>query len=157
HAHREVRRRPEEVIALGARRSDVRLPGFLLAPVSLVAVQESRPAPLPAPGELNPYVVRLFESYPRDGSFGYFWPKGSAWEVTTRDLFYLGRKVATGDPQKRSYCCGFTFEVFFRAWEEWCEERKVPFRLGALDAERVVEFRRAWYGSDGDRRTVLHA
>src|SRR5262249_6260635 len=75
--------------------------------------QDSRPSgpPVPVPGELNPAILRVFESYPQDGSHGYWWPKGSAWEGTTRDLFYLGRKIATGDPQKRSYCCGFTFEV----------------------------------------------
>jgi hypothetical protein len=154
HGDREVRRRTEELTAWGAVAAPVAL---LLASLLPARAQESRPSPLPAPGELNPLVVRVFESYPRDGSHGYWWPKGSPWEGTTRDLLYLGRKIATGDPQKRSYCCGFTFEVFFRAWEEWCGEKKVPFRIGDLNAETIGDFRRAWYGSDGDRRTLFHA
>ncbi len=121
------------------------------------ARQDTRPAPIPEPAGLNPYVLRVFESYPRDGSHGYWWPKGSAWEGTTRDLVYLGTKIASGDPEKRSYCCGLTFEVLFRAWEEWCREEGRPFRIGDLTSETIVGFRRAWYGSDGDRRTVLHA
>jgi hypothetical protein len=113
--------------------------------------------PIPKLGELNSHILRAFESYPRDGSHGYWWPRGSSWEGTTRDLVYLGEKVATGDPRKRSYCSGFTFEVFFRAYESWCEEEKVPFRIGKLNAATIGDFRRAWYGSDGDRRTLAHA
>src|SRR5262245_774569 len=70
----------------------------------------SEPAPGPAAGDLNALVLRVAESYPRDGTHTYHWPKGSSWAGTTRDLFYLGRRVADGDPQGRAYCCGLTFE-----------------------------------------------
>jgi len=113
--------------------------------------------PIPKEGELNPHVLRVFDSYPKDGSHGYWWPKGSAWEGTTRDLVYLGKKIASGDSEKRSYCSGITFEVFFRAYEEWCAEKKEPFRIGRLNAATIGDFRRAWYGSDGDRRCIYHA
>ncbi|MHC4607570.1 MAG: hypothetical protein ACYTAF_11685 [Planctomycetota bacterium] len=66
-------------------------------------------------GDLNALVLDVLREYPADGSYGYFWPKEGAWEGTTKDVVYGGRKLATGDPQRRSYCCGLMFEVYVEA------------------------------------------
>lgn len=130
------------------------------------AVGEATPgdAPLvPKPGGLNAHVLAVIKTYPTDGSHGYWWPKGSSWAGTTRDLAYQGATIAHGDGQGRCYCCGLTFEVFFRAWERWCESKRQPFRIGDLDVSGVKRLRRLWYGSDSSvgeenvRRTLQHA
>ena len=117
------------------------------------------PPPLPEPGVLNRYVLDVLREYPRDGTCTYYWPKGGGWEGTTKDLFYLDKKIASGDPQRRSYCCGLTYEVFLVAWERWCRDAGVPFRVGMLDAEGIVRLRRRWFGDEKDdrRRLVQHA
>src|SRR5687768_5150867 len=102
---------------------------FLIA----TAIGGEPPSAVPKVGELNSVVLQVAESYPKDGTHKYFWPKGSGWAGTTRDLFYLGKKVADGDPEKRAYCCGLTFEVLFRAWEVWAaKKKKIDFRIGGL-------------------------
>ena len=66
---------------------------------------------------LNAFVLETLRSYPVDGSFGYYWPKPGEdpWEGTTQDVVYGGRKLTSGDPLRRSYCCGLTFEVYVNA------------------------------------------
>lgn len=106
---------------------------------------------------LNETVLEVMKKYPTDGSYGYYWPRGSDWEGTTQDLVYGGTKICTGDAKKRSYCCGLTFEVFFKAYETWCAAKKKEFRIGDLDADGLTEFRLQWYGAskkNPDRRKL---
>ncbi len=112
---------------------------------------------LPQDGKpFNDTVLEILKRYPTDGSYGYWWPRGSDWEGTTQDLVYEGKKIATGDPKKRSYCCGLTFEVFFRAYEKRCADRGRPFKIGELGASELHEMRLRWYGasSNGDRKKL---
>jgi hypothetical protein len=111
------------------------------------------PAPPDGPADLNDVVLKVLRSYPADGSCGYYWPKNSPWEGTTRDLFYRGQKVATGDPQRRSYCCGLTWEVFLIAHQELGHES-----IGALTVDDIHELRRRWFGDSTitrDRRRLV--
>lgn len=72
-------------------------------------------------GSLNPYVMKVIEAYPLDGSYPYH----CSWEPreydiyngVTQDMWYQGQVVAKAYPDgsRSSYCCGFTFEVFIRA------------------------------------------
>lgn len=69
----------------------------------------------PAPkGSLNGYVLAQMATYPLDGSYGYHWPKPGSdpWAGTTQTLTYQGKRLCKGDPLKRSYCCGLTFELY---------------------------------------------
>lgn len=74
------------------------------------------PATRSDPG-LNAWVLEVVRGYPTDGSHGYHWPNAaeSDWEGTTRPVEYGGRALTQGDPERRSYCCGLTFEVYVRA------------------------------------------
>ena len=70
-------------------------------------------------GALNPYVLRVMEAYPTDGSYPYH-RKPLEYDIyngVTQDLWYQGRVVAKAYPDgsRCSYCCGLTFEVFVRA------------------------------------------
>lgn len=106
-----------------------------------------RPAEMAAerrlpPGEqLNPYVLDVVHSYPLDGSHGFHWPKSGSWEGTTRDVVYAGRKLTQGDPERRSYCCGLTFEVYVRAL---LAAGKGP--TSAVDGDTLHELRLRFFG-----------
>jgi len=62
----------------------------------------------------NEYAVDILEEYPTDGTFTYSWVSG--YEGVTRDLYYKGERVARAksDGSGSCYCCGLTFEDFFR-------------------------------------------
>jgi hypothetical protein len=66
---------------------------------------------------LSPFVVAALRRYPTDGSLGYHWPdpRESAWEGTPDPVVYAGVELTSGDPARRSYCCGLTFAVYVEA------------------------------------------
>ncbi len=124
-----------------------------------LARAEDPPRPfIPGEKDLAKLVLEVAKAYPTDGTHRYHWPRGSSWTGTTRDLLYDGVRVCDGDPEKRCYCCGLTFEVFFRAWELAAKKAKVAFKIGALDAKGVDGLRRDWFGRDAnDRKTLQRA
>jgi hypothetical protein len=72
---------------------------------------------------LNPYVLKVVSAYPLDGSHPYHcgWnPREyDIYNGVTQNLWFKGLVVAKAYPDgsRCSYCCGFTFEVFFRAMQ----------------------------------------
>lgn len=104
--------------------------------------------------DLNIEVLKVMRQYPIDGSYTYWWPKDSSWEGTTQDIVYRGQKICTGDPQKRSYCCGLIFEVYMKA----CERILLARDFSADDAH---ELRLRFFGDSkltrDTRRLVQHA
>ncbi len=74
-----------------------------------------------AEGSLNPYVLRVVEAYPLDGSYPYHAnfkePEYDIYNGVTQDMWYRGYVVAKAYPDgsRCSYCCGLTFEIFVRA------------------------------------------
>ena len=72
-----------------------------------------------ADGALNPYVLRVIEAYPTDGSYPYHCKplEYDIYNGVTEDIWYQGRVVAKAYPDgsRCSYCCGLTFEIFCRA------------------------------------------
>lgn len=89
----------------------------LFALVGCVAEKPVPAAPKSIGPDLNATVLEVLRSYPLNGTHKYYWPKPSesSWEGTTRDVVYAGKKLTSGDPAGRSYCCGLTFEVYVRA------------------------------------------
>lgn len=103
-------------------------------------------------------LLAVLEDYPTDGTHDYHWPKSGGWAGVTRDLDYRGARVADGDPAGRCYCCGLTFELFFRAYESCCAAADQPFEIpGIADVKAVKALRKAWFGADGNRRTMQNA
>ncbi|MCX7919189.1 MAG: hypothetical protein N3A72_06200 [bacterium] len=74
-----------------------------------------------AEGSLNPYVLKIVDAYPVDGSYPYRWEKNEydIYNGVTQDLVYQEQTVAKAHPNgsRCSNCCGLTFEVFFRAMQ----------------------------------------
>ncbi len=128
------------------------------APKDGAPPKDTTRVPLPLATDFSKLVLDVARSYPADGTHGYYWPRESDWTGTTRDLFYGGTRVCDGDPQKRCFCCGLTFEVFFRAYEKYCHDAGKPLRILDLDAKGVDALRREWFGPTArDRMTVVKA
>lgn len=143
---------------------------FLMAAVLLVTPASAGPKgpkdskglskTLPKAKDFRRALLGVMKSYPTNGKHLYYWPKGKAakgWKGTTCDLVYDGQTVAKGDSKGRCYCCGLTFEVFFRAYKKWAKSKSKPFKIGDLDAKGVNKLIRAWFGANGDRRCSLGA
>lgn len=99
-----------------------------------------------AASDPNAMVLAVLREYPLDGSFGYHWPRSgpeASWDGTTEEFHYEGVRLTQGDPQRRSYCCGLTYEVFLKAQRRLAG--RVPFPgVGAADLQ---ELRLRWYGN----------
>jgi hypothetical protein len=107
--------------------------------------------------DFNSYVIALLQSYPSDGTHQYYWPSQSDWKGNTRDLFYRDTLFAKGDTYSRCYCCGLTFEVFFRAYEKYCHDKGAPFIIKDFDITVLNRFLRQWFGADGNLTTLQNA
>lgn len=107
--------------------------------------------------DFNSYVVTVLESYPTDGTHQYYWPSSGGWAGNTQDLYYRGSLFSSGDPYKRCYCCGITFEVFFLAYKKYCAQHGWDFIVSDMDSAKLLNFRRMWFGSDGNRKTLQNA
>jgi hypothetical protein len=99
----------------------------------------------PDVSDFNALVVRYLESYPTDGTNGYYWPSGSDWSGTTRDIWYDDVLVAEGDPQGRCYCVGLTWEVYMRAWAEVDRTTGGDGSINGMSVDDLYTFRTDWY------------
>lgn len=103
------------------------------------------PSDLP---EFNRLVLEVCSEYPTDGTFGYWWPRGDepdfvSYDGCTRDMIFQGKVVMTGEPRQRSFCCGFTLEVFLEAYNRWLAEHGPEnAQLTPADWRR---FQRQWF------------
>ena len=109
---------------------------------------------VPSPDEFAAIVLELARRYPADGTHAYHWPKTGSWKGCTKDLEYGGVVFATGDPKRRAYCCGLTFELFVDAWRLWCARNGRPWRITDFDVDRVKRLQREWFGSADDKSCV---
>lgn len=72
----------------------------------------------------------------------------------TQDIYYQGRKVASAGPLEGSYCSGITFQAFMMACER---EAGKNYLLKGLSGANIEKFRKDWYGTDGNRKTLVNA
>lgn len=136
----------------------------LLAAVLVVAVSCARSPqplgtvdPLQIDGslpEFNRLVLEEIATYRMDGTHGYWWPNARQMRETlgedarfhgvTRDLYLGGQRVAHGEPDGRTFCCGVTLEAFHAAYLRWIEENGEPGGT-ALTPENWADFMRYWF------------
>ena len=57
----------------------------------------------PGSSSFNDHVMGYVDSYPRDGSYAYWWPSGVDWGGNPHDIYYLGELFSAGDPEYRSF------------------------------------------------------
>ena len=102
----------------------------------------------PVESDFNDVILDLIDTYPTDGSYGYYWPADTDWLGTTRDIYYLDELVAEGDPEHRSFCVGLTWEVFMRAFTQVDAETGGDGSLNGLTVDDLTEFRIDWFVRD---------
>ncbi|WP_372370512.1 hypothetical protein [Candidatus Uabimicrobium sp. HlEnr_7] len=107
--------------------------------------------------DFNTYVIDALKNFATDGTHTYHWPKSGGWAGNTADLYYQGKLFSKGDSKKRCYCCGLTFEVFFIAYKKYCVDNGWEFSIKDFDSAKLKKFRGQWFGSDGNRKTLLNA
>lgn len=93
--------------------------------------------------ELNDYTLTVLRKYPLGG--GYYWPK-DATDGVTQTLFYRGEVVAKPEAQRRTFCCGLTFEIYLKA----CEFVWPDFQLGEFTAADIRRMKSQWFVASGD-------
>lgn len=98
----------------------------------------------------NEQVLALIATYPTDGYHQYHWVDG--FDGVTQDLIYLGKTIAHSEAEKRTYCCGLTFEIWFKAMQlrygktwEWL----LPSDLFKIKSE--------WFVATGGRKGPVDA
>jgi len=91
----------------------------------------------------NRMVLELLRRYPTDGTHGYHWPKDSSYDGSSRDVMMWGRRVLRGEPERRTFCCGLTLEVFLDAWQQWVALN--PDAAAALQPRHFDDFRKDWF------------
>jgi hypothetical protein len=108
------------------------------------------PADEPVVSDFNEVVWRTLAAYPTDGTHDYYWPDDTDWYGTTQDLYYLGERVAEGDPYGRCYCVGLTWEVYLRAFEEVDRSTGGDGSLNGMDVDDMDTFRVDWFVREVD-------
>jgi len=100
-----------------------------------------------SPIEFNPYVLAEMETYPRDGSYGYWWTGNGV----THDINYLGSTIISDNVSgDYTYCCGITYEAFMDAWETYNTLKgNDPASIWGLSVGQMSSFRQKWYAADG--------
>jgi hypothetical protein len=96
--------------------------------------------------EFNQIVLSVLKEYPTDGTNDYWWPRAgeSDYSGCTRDLSLAGVRVMKGEPQRRTYCCGLTLEVFLRSYIRWLETRGGE-QASAVAPADWPEFQKYWF------------
>lgn len=92
--------------------------------------------------EPNRSIVRTLLEYPRDGTHDYWWPKGaqaSAYDGATTDVVVGGNRLLRGEPRARSFCCGLTLEVLYRALAD------LPAFQSRATPEWSARFKSLWF------------
>ncbi len=100
----------------------------------------------PDPSSFNDYAVAILESYPTDGSHDYLWD--GSYDGVTRDIWYLDELVGQSDGQGHCFCCGLTWELFMRSFEQIDLETGGAGSLNGQDVAEMFEFRTDWYVRD---------
>jgi hypothetical protein len=123
----------------------------LLGPATLYG-QDSRPVTAPsvaaaAVSELpafNQRVLRIAREYPTDGTHDYWWPRNgeSSYDGSSEDIYLNGQLVMKGEPERRTFCCGFTMEVFLKAYQEYLDETGDK---SAVPEDQWGKFKTYWF------------
>ncbi len=90
-------------------------------------------------------VIETINQYPTNGTHKYHWVNG--FDGVTQDLIYNKIRIASAEALKRTYCCGLTFEVWFKAFGQFS---KVP-------AQTMKSIKADWFVATGKRKGPVDA
>jgi hypothetical protein len=94
----------------------------------------------------NQRILDLIDTYPDDGTYSYYWPTGTSWSGSTRDIYYQGALVADDGGFSACYCSGITWELYLETWRGIAAEQAVSFDdLNGLSDADLRSMRVDWY------------
>lgn len=93
----------------------------------------------------NEYTIDILEEYPRDGTHPYSWV--NTYTGVTRNLYYKGELIATANPDgsKSCYCCGLTFENFFRSIQRLLSDLDQGEEVNLMSVADMKYFLYLWF------------
>ena len=93
----------------------------------------------------NEYSIEISEEYPRDGTHTYSWI--DTYTGVTRDLYYKNIRIARANPNgsKSCFCCGLTFEDFFRSIMRLNNDLDARKSVNAMSVEDMIYFINLWF------------
>jgi hypothetical protein len=119
-----------------------------------ITVTEGSDAPITSANDL---VLATLAAYPLDGSYAYWWPDDVDWGGNPHDIYYLGRMFSPGDPERRSYCVGMTFEVFMSVEEQLDELYAGDGSINGVPFDELYDLRTDWFVRDLYGRGIVDA
>lgn len=115
-------------------------------PVPFVLPDEAALARLP---EFNRFVLREAARHPADGTHAYWWPKkgegAAGFDGVTTDCLLAGVRVLRGEPRRRTYCCGYTLEVFLNAYKQWLAAQAATEAQSLVSPREFSKFKLLWF------------
>ncbi len=93
----------------------------------------------------NDYTLDIIETYPRDGTHPYSWV--DTYTGVTRDLYYKGERIARANPNgsRSCYCCGLTFEDFFRGIRQLFKDLHLDEDINGMTVQDMKYFIHLWF------------
>lgn len=93
----------------------------------------------------NDYILNVIEDYERDGTYPYSWV--NSYKGVSRDLYYNGTKIANANPDSShsTFCCGLTFEVYFRTIMQYNKDHGYPENINNMSADDFNRFISLWF------------
>ncbi|HMX63819.1 MAG TPA: hypothetical protein PKD58_12195 [Candidatus Sumerlaeota bacterium] len=100
----------------------------------------------PAIPPFNQLILAEAAKYPTDGTHTYWWPRkgeGPKYDGCSADVFLGGKKVMSGEPEGRTFCCGLTLEVFAKVYDEFLKQN--PGFESPLTEKNWKDFQGKWF------------
>lgn len=91
---------------------------------------------------LNKTILETLDTYDRDGSYPYSWK--NSYKGVSQDLYYQNCLIANAkkDSSYSTFCCGITFEVYFKSIMKVLGEGK---DLNGMTAKDFEDFIAKWF------------
>lgn len=94
-------------------------------------------------------IIDTLKSYPTDGTHKYHWVNG--FDGVTKDLIFKEKSIAKSEALQRTYCCGLTFEVYFKVL---MQGTNCPL---TLTPKELLNIKRDWFVAAGGRKGPVDA
>jgi hypothetical protein len=96
----------------------------------------------------NKMVLNIIKEYPTDGTFDYYWEPVNADDGVTEELVYLGTTISKPNSRKTCFCCGISFEIFFKAYSIVIHKCHLIRKKLSINDMKILKF--LWYCSTLD-------
>lgn len=121
-----------------------------LEPITEAAIAQPEQTVQESPLPFNQLVLAQIATY-NNGSYPYLLNTDySHYNGVTSNLYYQGKLLLRADPSGNhaSHCVGITFEVFFRAMEEWNKQQGYAGdTIKSLSYDQLHDFILKWYAA----------